>query len=286
MTQLPKKINEYLEQFRIGYNFNAKKWIHQKAEKLNQYMHLHGLKGCVVSVSGGIDSAVTYLLALYAQRLPGSCITDVIGLSQPIHSTPSVANRAFLLPGRIVTIDQSPIFDQLSALVDQQMDLTSTQFSGGQLKSYMRTPVNYYVAQLMSAHGKPCIVLGTGNYDEDQFLAYFCKAGDGVVDVQLIADLHKSQVYQVGVELKVPKEILDAPPTADLWEGQTDEGELGFPYDFIEFYTEWMKRDVFEKNNIVMTFSREDIKYFETNRRKAERIHKQNMHKLNFPVNL
>ena len=60
--------------------------------------------------------------------------------------------------------------------------------------------------------------------DEDGYLRYFCKAGDGVVDVQLIADLHKSEVFQVAKYLEIPEEIRVAPPSADLWEGQTDEG--------------------------------------------------------------
>jgi NH3-dependent NAD+ synthetase len=59
------------------------------------------------------------------------------------------------------------------------------------MRSYMRTPVGYYCAQLLSQAGTPCVVMGTGNRDEDGYLAYFCKAGDGVVDIQLIADLHK-----------------------------------------------------------------------------------------------
>eukprot|EP00755_Sulcionema_specki_P027402 Sspe_Gene.16797::Locus_5934_Transcript_1_1_Confidence_1.000_Length_1185::g.16797::m.16797/K01916/nadE; NAD+ synthase len=101
----------------------------------------------------------------------------------------------------------------------------------------MRSPCQYYVAQLVSQAGTPCIVMGTGNQDEDGYLAYFCKAGDGVVDVQLIADLHKSEVFLVGRELGVPENTLKAPPSADLWDGQTDEDELGFTYDFIELFT-------------------------------------------------
>lgn len=95
----------------------------------------------------------------------------------------------------------------------------------------MKTPVAYFVAQLLSQEGTPCIVMGTGNQDEDGYLAYFCKAGDGVVDVQLISDLHKSEVFKVGAVIGVPEDTLNAPPSADLWEGQTDEGEMGFSYD-------------------------------------------------------
>ena len=73
--------------------------------------------------------------------------------------------------------------------------------------------------------------------DEDGYLAYFCKAGDGVVDVQLISDLHKSEVFTVAKYLGVTESILNALPSADLWDEQEDEKELGFSYDFIEFYT-------------------------------------------------
>ena len=284
--KLPKTIQTYLDQFRRKYNFDPKVWIHKRATKLNTYMLYHGLKSCVVSVSGGVDSAVTYMLALKAMSMTGSPIKQVLGLSQPIHSTSSICNRAHLLPGKIVTIDQTKIFDDLESLVTTQTGLSGTQFSNGQLKSYMRTPVNYYVAQLLTAKGEPSIVLGTGNMDEDQYLAYFCKAGDGVVDVQLIADLHKSQVFQVGAELGVPKEILEAPPTADLWEDQTDEDELGFPYDFIEFFTELSKQNIFDQTTITMSLPDDEYEYYEMNKKKAEKIHKQNSHKLNFPLNL
>lgn len=116
-------------------------------------------------------------------------------------------------------------------MVQQAIGLKGTPFADGQLRSYMRTPVGYYAAQLLSSHGFPCIVVGTGNLgmylatdcclelDEDGYLLYFCKAGDGVSDVQLIADIHKSEVFKVAKELNVPKSVLEAPPSADLWEG-------------------------------------------------------------------
>jgi NAD+ synthase (glutamine-hydrolysing) len=67
------------------------------------------------------------------------------------------------------------------------------------------------------------LVFLLGNYDEDGYLRYFCKAGDGTVDVQMIADLHKSEVFLVAKELGVSQNILVAPPTADLWEGTIND---------------------------------------------------------------
>lgn len=167
---------------------------------------------------------------------PNSPIRKVYGIAQPIKSTEKIWKRALELEQvyagggggqihmdrsvHIVTVDQSDIHTLIQERTEQAMGIKSGDFSSGQLKSYMRTPVGFFSAQLLSQSGYPCIVLGTGNYDEDGYLYYFCKAGDGVADVQLIADLHKSEVFKVGKELNVPSSILGAPPSADLWAGK------------------------------------------------------------------
>jgi hypothetical protein len=82
----------------------------------NEYMRKNGLSGCVVSVSGGIDSAVTYALMMEASKLPGSPIKRTVGIAQPIHSTSSVWRRALelrVLGGEIVTVDQTKLYDDL-----------------------------------------------------------------------------------------------------------------------------------------------------------------------------
>jgi NAD+ synthase (glutamine-hydrolysing) len=122
--------------------------------------------------------------------------------------------------------------------------------------------------------------------DEDGYLLYFCKAGDGVVDVQLIADLHKSEVFAVGAHLGVPKSILDAPPSADLWEGQTDEGELGMSYDFVELYTEYLKLDATGRAAMVAGLSQDALAEFHSLGGKADAVHRRNSHKKNFPHNI
>ena len=72
------------------------------------------------------------------------------------------------------------------------------------------------------------------------FFFFFFFLGDGVVDIQLIGDLHKSEVFKVGRVVGVPESVLSAPPSADLWDGQTDEEELGFSYDFVELWTTYL----------------------------------------------
>lgn len=129
--------------------------------------------------------------------------------------------------------------------------------------------------------------MGTGNHDEDGYLGYFCKAGDGVVDVQLISDLHKSEVFKVGAELGVPESILQSPPSADLWDGQTDEEELGVSYDFVELYTGWYLKQSEEKQKaFVNSMDEETIKEWIHYRDICENVHRRNAHKLNGPMNL
>ena len=130
-------------------------------------------------------------------------------------------------------------------------------------------------------------MLGTGNHDEDGYLGYFCKAGDGVVDVQLISDLHKSEVFKVGAELGVPESILRSPPSADLWDGQTDEEELGVSYDFVELYTGWYLRQSEEDQKaFVESMDEETLKEWNHYKDICETVHRRNAHKLNGPMNL
>ena len=155
------------------------------------------------------------------------------------------------------------------------------------MRSYMRTPINYYCAQLLTQSGYPAVVIGTGNMDEDGYLAYFCKAGDGVVDVQLISDLHKSEVFKTAEYLGVPMSIIKAKPSADLWEGQEDEKELGFTYDFIEFYTGvYLKMDEEYKKMFISDLNQDSYREFINFEEKCVAVHIRNRHKIGGVVNL
>ena len=288
--KLHSELQKVLNEIRKSRSFNASQWIDQKCKMFNDYMSLCGLKGCVVSLSGGVDSAVTLGLMKRASEMKGSSIQKVLAISQPIHSSSWAFNRANecskVMNVEMITIDQTFIYDKLKTLIDNQLGIKGNVFAGGQLRSYMRTPAAYYVAQLLSTTGIPSIVMGTGNKDEDGYLAYFCKAGDGVVDVQLIADLHKSEVFRVGKELGVPSSILDAAPSADLWDGQTDEDEMGFSYDFIELWTTFLEMDQYKQREIKNSLSNDALKQFEEWSKLAVAIHKRNAHKLDSPKNI
>ena len=173
---LTPKLNECLLSFRAQRKFNPKEWVVHKAGLLNDYMRKAGLKACTVSVSGGVDSAVIYGLCVIASKQPGSPIQRVVGVAQPIHSTASIWQRALELQpafgGEVITVDQTALHSQLDSIVSGALGVVSKPFASGQLRSYMRTPVGYYVAQLLSQEGTPAIVMGTGNHDEDGYLMY------------------------------------------------------------------------------------------------------------------
>ena len=255
-----------LAEYRRERNFQPQKWLENKIEKCDEYFRTNNLSGAVLSVSGGIDSAVT--LGILAQ-VPS--IKELWALNQPIDSSRWSVNRAIEVSKKfgvdLKIINQTGMYENVIDEFENNLGLETDKYSTGQLKSYMRTPINYFMAQLLSRRGYPAVVVGTGNYDEDGYLGYFCKAGDGVVDIQLISDLHKSEVYTLGKYLGVPASILEAPPSADLWPGQTDEDEMGFSYDWIEFYMGCKDK-----------VNRDDFKdKFD----KIEAIHAKNKHKFN-----
>jgi len=302
--------------------FDPASWVQERTEALNSYMRGTGLRACVVNLSGGLDSAVTLALACHAASLPGSPITRILGLLQPIESTPEIQNRAYevlscpdcaRLAGRtgssgsagdhqaegpakdpqdhpvlrLTVTDQTKVYRQLKGIIDTAVGLEGGSFAAANLKSYMRTPSVFYAAQLLAQAGEPALVLGTGNLDEDGFLFYFSKAGDGVSDAQLIHDLHKSEVRAVGRLLGVPASIIEAAPSADLWPGQTDENEIGAGYDFVELYTS-LRGDPERKERVFSAagLTEDERAQYQRVGELLEGIHRRNSHKAHFPVNI
>ena len=144
-------------------------------------------------------------------------------------------------------------------------------------KSYLRTP---QIFTLAASNGG--IVVGTGNRDEDGYLFYYCKFGDGAVDVSFLWDLHKSEVFRVARHLGVSEIVLISPPSADLAPGQTDEEEIGATYDFVEllwkYYYEfnWIKKQYF-----LHCLKKDPEAYDQFMREKAlvDAIHNMGLHK-------
>ncbi len=200
---------------------------------LRDYATEAGMKGFVVGVSGGIDSALTSTLC----ALTGM---DVLCLEMPIHQSKQqvtrAANHIFWLKEnypnvRSEWIDLTPVFDTLiDALpsVDQEetrlMSLANT-------RARIRMTSLYYFAAL-----EKLLVAGTGNKVEDFGVGFFTKYGDGGVDLSPIADLLKTEVYQMAASLGINQDIMEAPPTDGLWgDDRTDEDQIGATYPELEW---------------------------------------------------
>jgi NAD+ synthase len=203
-------------------------------------------RGFVVGLSGGVDSAVVARLAQLAA--PGA----VVGAVLPCHSDPAderdamAAAAACSLP--TVRIDLSAAYD---ALVDEAQPALAEVPTAGRaganiepadplrgrvpaanIKPRLRMTTLYFIANSLNY-----LVAGTGNRAE-LAIGYFTKYGDGGADLLPIGHLLKREVRALARELRVPDAIVDRPPSAGLWAGQTDEEEMGFTYAELERYLE------------------------------------------------
>lgn len=179
-------------------------------------------KGIVLGLSGGIDSAVVAALckdAVGKNRL--------LVLFLPCNSNPRDLKDARLVAKKLKLksklIDLSSVYDRFLKVLPGANALAKSN-----LKPRLRMSALYYFANKLNY-----LVCGTGNKSE-LLVGYFTKYGDGGVDILPIADLFKRQVRRLARELKIPETVIVKPPTAGLWAGQTDEGEMGITYDELD----------------------------------------------------
>jgi len=189
---------------------------------LRDFIDQAGVQGYVVGLSGGIDSATT---AALCQRAVGERVLAVL---LPCHSLPQDAEMAQLVAETFgletVTVDLSATYDTLLAALPGDV----SAMAQANTKPRLRMAALYALAQT-----RGYLVAGTGNKSESM-VGYFTKYGDGGVDVEPLGDLYKWQVRQLARELGVPEPIISRPPSAGLWAGQTDEGEMGLTYDELD----------------------------------------------------
>ena len=236
---------------------------------LRDYATNTGMKGFVIGISGGIDSAVTSTLCAKT-GLPLLC------LEMPIHQAPSQVNRALnhmewlqanFNQVSIEHVNLTPVFDSLIDALPTVEDEASRFMSLANTRARLRMTTLYYFAAL-----KKLLVAGTGNKVEDFGIGFYTKYGDGGVDLSPIADLFKTEVYNIAEFLGINTDIIDAPPTDGLWgDDRTDEDQIGASYPELEWA---MKMD--DKGKVITDFSGREQEVFKI----YKRFNTANKHKM------
>ncbi|NND79127.1 MAG: NAD(+) synthase [Maribacter sp.] len=200
---------------------------------LKDYADNAGIKGFVIGISGGIDSAVTSTLCAKTGL-------NLLCLEMPIHQSENQETRAanhieWLMNNfrnvKRQPVELTPVFDSLITALPAVDNEEERFMSLANTRARLRMTTLYYFAAL-----KGYLVAGTGNKVEDFGVGFFTKYGDGGVDLSPIADLLKSEVYEIAKSLGINKEILDAAPTDGLWgDDRTDEDQIGASYPELEW---------------------------------------------------
>lgn len=247
----------------------TEKIINHIVNWLSDYLKNSGQKGFVLGISGGIDSAVVSTLCAKTGY-------PVLCMELPIHQAETEVNRALnhinwlksnfeKVEGKSVNL--TPVYDKFVSTVEKSENEYSYNLSLANTRARLRMTTLYYYAGLYGY-----IVAGTGNKVEDFGVGFFTKYGDGGVDISPIADLMKSEVYEIAKFLDINYEIQKATPTDGLFgDKRTDEDQLGATYDELE----WAMK-AFESGKSATDFSGRELEVFEI----YQKRHKANLHKM------
>lgn len=191
-------------------------------------------KGVVIGLSGGIDSAV--VTKLCADALGPE---NVLNIFMPSRGTPAedyktTADLAILWGTEYRVVDVQPAVDALAAVL---LSDAETPLERGNISARCRMAVLYNLAKK-----RQYLVAGTSNQSEIM-MGYFTKFGDGACDMTPLANMYKTEVRQIAAIIGVPQPIIDKPPSAGLWEGQTDESEMGIKYEDLDAILYEMEQD-------------------------------------------
>jgi NAD+ synthase len=217
--------------------FDSQKETENVIEFVKEYYKENNLKGAIVGISGGKDSAV--VTAILVKALGAE---NVIGVTMPCHSKDTDKEDAKLIADyygiELINYDLTFTYDSFKAeLSNLKLNLLDENLKNSDIniKPRFRMATLYYLSALYSSiKGGTYLVAGTSNKSE-LFVGYFTKGGDQVHDFEVISDFTVSEVIKIGEYLKVPERVLYKAPSDGL-SGQTDEDKMGVTYDNIEKY--------------------------------------------------
>ena len=246
--------------------FNAKKETENIIKFIRDYYREHNLKGVVLGISGGKDSAV--VAALFSRALGSE---NVLGVTLPCHSKSIDATDALLVSNKygfeLINIDLTNVYDSFINEIEKLGNYTDNELlnSNINIKPRLRMSSVYYLAALYSSIKEGTyLVAGTGNKCE-LYVGYFTKGGDSTFDIGVINDYTVDEVIQIGEYLEVPDKVLHKKPSDGI-SGHTDEDKLGVTYKEIASYM--------EDETLVSKEVADKIKL----------MHNKNQHKFNIPL--
>lgn len=246
--------------------FDEEKEVKNVVEFIRNYYKKNNLKGAIIGISGGKDSAV--VAALFKEALGKE---NIIGVTLPCHSKEEDENDAKIISDyygfKLINFDITHVFDSFKDELNNLGTFTQEQTKNSDinLKPRLRMATLYYLAALYSnLNSGTYLVAGTSNKCE-LFVGYFTKGGDSVHDISVLADFTVEEVIKMGAYLKVPEKILYKAPNDGL-SNQTDEDKLGVKYSDIALYME------------------DKTKLSKEAKDKIKKLHKNNLHKFNIPT--
>jgi NAD+ synthase len=217
------------------------------ARWLAEYSQNSKTKGFVIGISGGIDSAVTSVLCAITGK-------PVLALELPIYQSEKQVQRglehiAWLKANFPEVLEQrvelTSTFDQMISALPKISDPQKLSLALANTRARLRMTTLYYFAGLNNM-----LVAGTGNKVEDFGVGFYTKYGDGGVDLSPIADLTKTEVYEIARHMGIAESILNAPPTDGLWgDDRTDEDQIGASYPELEWAMEYLSKELINENH-------------------------------------
>jgi NAD+ synthetase len=235
---------EIIERFGVQPEIDPAAEIRKRVDFLKEYVQKSGTTGLLIAISGGIDSAVTTgLCKMATDELSAETGREymTLGVFQPYGEQADIQDsyataEAFQLKHKVET-NIGEAVDEIALETEHALKAIGisrhlSRGGKGNVKARTRMVVQYALAFDLNL-----LVVGTDHASE-AITGFFTKWGDGAVDITPLSSLNKRQVRQLASVLGVPQSILDKAPTAGLWEGQTDESELGILYDENSAYLE------------------------------------------------
>jgi NAD+ synthase (glutamine-hydrolysing) len=289
-TSLRPALQTTLRVIRATKAFDASAWCHLKAARLNDYFRANGLRGAVIAVSGGLDSAVGAALLVFASQQPDSPLKRIVPLLMPVHS-PGAATGQDLATTRATAVcthlglaasrmDLTQLHGLAKFGLDLGLGIPGQESATERLAADLRTPMLYYCTSLLAQAGLPAVVIGTVSRDKGSYLGYYGKAGAGMCDLQIVSDAHRSELRAAAHVLGLPADVSESTSNADFADGRPDEALFGTSFDFVELFLALRAASPDTRKEWCDGWSVFDRKQYAALSMRLEKLHRYNAHKL------